>query len=168
MKKLILILYSLFIIFSINAHPSFSATPFKFIKGKIKVIDGDTIKINRISIRLFGIDAPEKNQICTKKSKNYNCGTVATKFLKQYVGKKKITCRFTEKDRYGRIIGICYFTLDNTKFSLNRYMVHNGHAVAYRRYSEKYLDSEKWAKVNKLGIWQGNFERPEKWRRKYK
>ena len=45
-------------------------------------------------------------------------------------------------------------------------MVHSGHAVAYKRYSKKYLDSEKWARDNHLGMWQGNFERPEKWRKK--
>ena len=38
----------------------------------------------------------------------------------------------------------------------------------YKDYSKKYLDSEKWAKDNHLGMWQGNFERPEKWRTKYK
>ncbi len=168
MKKLILILCSLFFIFSIYPPLSFGETSLKFIKGKIKVIDGDTIKINRISIRLFGIDAPEKNQICVKKKKNYSCGTIATEFLKKYAGGEKITCRYTEKDRYGRIIGTCYFTFDNSKLSLNRYMVHKGHAVAYKRYSDKYLDSEKLAKEKELGMWQGNFERPEKWRRKSK
>ena len=70
------------------------------------------------------------------------------KILKKYVGSEKIKCRYTEKDRYGRILGTCYFPNDSSKLSLNRYMVHTGHAVAYKRYSEKYLDSEKWAKDN--------------------
>ena len=39
------------------------------IYGKPKVIDGDTIKINLKKIRLHGIDAPEKNQICKKNFK---------------------------------------------------------------------------------------------------
>ena len=103
-----------------------------------------------------------------KNSESYNCGSISTKKLKKYVGREKIKCRYTEKDRYGRILGTCYFPYDSSKLSLNRYMVHTGHAVAYKRYSEKYLDSEKWAKDNHLGMWQGNFERPEKWRTKYK
>ena len=63
MKKLSLILFSLstFLIFS---YPSVSSE--KTISGKAKVIDGDTIKINEKKIRLFGIDAPEKEQICKK------------------------------------------------------------------------------------------------------
>ena len=44
-------------------------------------------------------------------------------------------------------------------------MVRNGHAVAYKKYSKKYLNDEKYAKKNKLGIWQGAFLRPEKWRK---
>ena len=131
--------------------------------------DGDTIKINGTRIRLFGIDAPEKNQICVNKNnESYNCGSISTITLRRYVRKTKIKCRYTEKDRYGRILGTCYFPYDSSKLSLNRYMVHTGHAVAYKRYSKKYLDSEKWAKDNHLGMWQGNFERPEKWRTKYK
>ena len=58
--------------------------------------------------------------------------------------------------------------LGSTKLSLNSYMVYTGNAVAYLRYSKEYIDEEKWAKENQLGIWQGNFERPEAWRKKNK
>ena len=169
MKKLTVCLFSFLFIFLISSSPSLSAKRVMYIEGKIKVIDGDTIKIEGTSIRLFGIDAPEKNQICVNKNnESYNCGSISTITLRRYVGRAKIKCRYTEKDRYGRILGTCYFPYDSSKLSLNRYMVHTGHAVAYKRYSEKYLDSEKWAKDNHLGMWQGNFERPEKWRTKYK
>ena len=169
MNKLIVGLFSFLFIFSISSSPSLSAKRGVYIEGKIKVIDGDTIKMDGTSIRLFGIDAPEKNQICVNKNnESYNCGSISTITLRRYVRKTKIKCRYTEKDRYGRILGTCYFPYDSSKLSLNRYMVHTGHAVAYERYSKKYLDSEKWAKDNYLGMWQGNFERPEKWRTKYK
>ena len=36
------------------------------ITGYAKVIDGDTIRIKGNKIRLYGIDAPENNQICSK------------------------------------------------------------------------------------------------------
>ena len=36
-------------------------------------------------------------------------------------------------------------------------MVRNGYAVAYRRYSKKYIPDEDFAKENKLGLWQGKF-----------
>jgi len=61
MQKPSLILFSLLIFLSFT---TLSVCNEKVISGKAKVIDGDTIKINKIKIRLFGIDAPEKNQIC--------------------------------------------------------------------------------------------------------
>ena len=47
-------------------------------------------------------------------------------------------------------------------------MVLFGHAVAYERYSKKYISQEEKAKLNEKGIWQGNFDRPEEWRKKNK
>ena len=46
-------------------------------------------------------------------------------------------------------------------------MVESGFAVAYVRYSKKYLQSEKKAKNLKKGMWAGEFDRPEDWSRKY-
>ena len=169
MKKLSLILFSILIFFFINFSLTSSAQLSDFISGKAKVIDGDTIKIKGNNIRLSGIDAPEKNQICLKKSESYNCGSTSTKALKKYIGRKIIKCAYTEKDRYGRILGTCYLWRDESKkLSLNRYMVFTGNAVAYKRYSKEYLKDEKWAKNNQLGMWQGKFIRPEEWRRKTK
>ena len=50
---------------------------------------------------------------------------------------------------------------------INKYMVCNGQAVAYTRYSYEYFECENTAKKNKIGIWAGEFDRPEDWRRKY-
>ena len=58
----------------------------KTIFGKAKVIDGDTIHINKNKIRLHAIDAPETNQTCNKNSKVWNCGVESTKFLKELIG----------------------------------------------------------------------------------
>ena len=64
------------------------------IIGYAKVIDGDTIIIKRNKIRLYGIDAPENNQICTKPwlslnmitfNKDYDCGLKTTSLLKKFV-----------------------------------------------------------------------------------
>ena len=49
--------------------------------------------------------------------------------------------------------------------NLNKWMVKQGYAVAYRKYSKQFLIDEKYAKDNELGIWQGSFLRPEKWRK---
>ena len=61
MKKLILVLI---ILLNLNT---------KLITGEIYgssvVTDGDTIKILHNKIRLYGIDAPERNQKCIKNKK---------------------------------------------------------------------------------------------------
>ena len=51
------------------------------------------------------------------------------------------------------------------KTNLNQWLVRNGHAIAYRRYSKKYVTDEDFAKDNELGLWKGKFMNPEKWRK---
>ena len=45
-------------------------------------------------------------------------------------------------------------------------MVRTGHALAYRKYSNKYIVQENIAKRNKSGLWAGSFEMPWNWRKK--
>jgi endonuclease YncB( thermonuclease family) len=132
------------------------------ISGFAVVTDGDTIKISNNKIRLHGIDAPEKKQNCTKNAKEYNCGIVATEALINKISKNVVKCLTQKnKDRYNRFIGVCFVDQEN----LNKWMVRNGYAVAYRRYSKDYILDEDSAKKNKLGLWSGVFLNPEKWRK---
>ena len=77
------------------------------------------------------------------------------------IGGSEIKCIPTTKDRYKRYIATCF----KGKTNLNQWMVKNGFAIAYRRYSKKYVPDEVFAKENKLGLWQGKFMEPEKWRK---
>ena len=168
MKKLKLILFSVFLFLSFyNSSISFE----QIISGKASVLDGGTIKINKKKIRLFGIDAPEKNQFCKKSyltflifnfQKDYPCGKYSTLALTNKLKGKNIRCILEDnKDKYNRNIGTCFVG----KKDINSWLVKNGHAIAYKRYSKKYIIEEKHAKENKLGIWRGSFIKPEKWRR---
>ena len=58
--------------------------------------------------------------------------------------------------------------LGGSTIILNGMMVVTGHAVAYKKYSKKYLDSQNSARESGIGIWQGEFDMPWEWRRKYK
>jgi len=132
------------------------------IEGNTIITDGDTIKIKNKKIRLHGIDAPERKQLCKKNSKEYKCGIVATDQLAKKIDRSQVRCIVQDKlDRYKRYIGVCFVKAIN----LNQWMVRNGHAVAYRKYSKDYIKDENYAKKNKLGIWSGNFINPEKWRK---
>lgn len=145
----------------------------KEISGIPKIVDGDTLHIKNYKIRFESIDAPEIKQKCKKDyfkisyiigftlKKNYSCGIISKKNLEKKVKNSEIKCILSSKDKYKRYLGTCY----KGSLNLNKWMVRNGFAVAYKRYSKQYLNDENFAKVNKLGMWKGTFLRPEKWRK---
>ena len=170
-KKKLIILIIISIIFFILTYIDVRSENINKITGFAKVVDGDTIKINSKKIRLYGIDAPEKKQKCKKIyltisfmsfTKDYMCGEVSTQRLIKKINKQKLNCNILDVDRYKRLIGECF----KRNINLNSWMVSNGYAVAYRKYSKKYVSDEINAKNNKLGIWQGKFEMPWDYRRK--
>ena len=134
------------------------------------MIDGDTIHIKSYKIRLEGIDAPEMKQKCKKPylkimffnfQKDYYCGQISKEKLIKKIGNKRVKCILLGKDRYKRYLAKCF----KGKLNLNKWMVRNGYAVAYRKYSKRYILAENFAKEEKLGLWRGTFIKPEKWRK---
>jgi endonuclease YncB( thermonuclease family) len=128
---------------------------------KIQVIDGDTIHIAKLKYRLFGIDAPEIKQICEKDNTKIQCGVIAKSVLKNKIADKIPECIVKDKDRYQRLVAECFIG----KESLSRFMVREGYAVAYTQYSKDFIEDEKYAKENKLGIWSMNFQMPSEYRK---
>lgn len=129
--------------------------------GKAQVIDGDTIRINATTIRLFGIDAPEAKQTCLDANgKGWDCGSKSSALLTSLVDNKFIRCFRKDVDQYGRIVAVC----KDGQVDINALMVSNGLAVAYRDYSTDYIDEEEQAKSASEGMWIGKFEYPWNWR----
>ena len=134
------------------------------VYGEAKVIDGDTIHIGKNKIRLHGIDAPEKSQKCIFNNKNCECGKNSTLTLREMIENRPVKCQINGVDRYKRFIAVCC----SGKKNLNKMMVKNGWAIAYRYYSKDYIDEEFIAKRKKLGIWRGTFEEPYIYRKNNK
>lgn len=119
------------------------------IRGKVvAVTDGDTIKIRTLTqthtIRLLGIDAPEKKQAF---------GTQAKLALSEKVfGKEVLVKRQKKLDRYGRVLGDVYL---NSRW-IDREMVAEGLAWHYKQYSKspELAKAEQAAREAKLGLWQ--------------
>jgi endonuclease YncB( thermonuclease family) len=128
---------------------------------KIQVIDGDTIHIGKLKYRFFGIDAPEIKQICEKDNIKIKCGVIAKNALENKIGDKIPECIVKDKDRYQRLVAECFVG----KESLSKFMVKEGYAVAYTQYSKDFIEDEKYAKENKLGIWSMNFQVPFEYRK---
>ena len=174
MKKLNLNLFKfLTLLFFILSNSAYSEI--KFISSNIEeviITDGDSLKIGKEKIRLSGIDAPEIKQICYDHGgMPYACGHRAKTYLESIIkdkwGIKKIYCYYSERDKYNRILGECVLG-ESSSLNINEYMVRWGYAIAYLRYSEKYLDVQEIAKSSKTGLWVGNFDMPEDWRKKNK
>ena len=128
---------------------------------EVKVIDGDTIHLNGEKIRFSGIDTPEIKQTCTKNSEIIKCGILAKESLIKIIANKKINCIREGKDRYKRTLAECFVN----DLSLSSYLVKNGYAFAYRKYSKKFIADEDFARLNKLGMWSMKFEYPWDWRK---
>jgi endonuclease YncB( thermonuclease family) len=133
------------------------------ITGKPRIVDGDTLHINQTKIRLHGIDAPEMKQTCrTSEGKEQLCGQLAKQALEKLVRGQDVTCKGDTRDRYKRLITVCYVG----PFNLNEQMVTDGWAMAYRKYSKDYVRAETFAKSRREGMWGGEFVPPWEWRRK--
>ena len=130
--------------------------------GTASVIDGDTIELHGQRIRLDGIDAPEGRQSCVRNGTHLPCGRHAALHLSDRIGRRPISCDAQGTDRYGRTLAIC---LEGGE-DLNAMMVLDGHAVAYRQYSLRYVDQENEARQAKRGVWATEFEMPWDWRRR--
>jgi len=148
------------VIFGPWIQPLFGAS--STIAGRASVIDGDTISIHGQRIRLYGIDAPESRQVCYDGNRHgYRCGQLATRALSNKIGGRRVSCDQRDIDRYGRIVAVCQADGEN----LNGWLVREGLAVAYMRYSWRYVPAEIGARFSRSGIWAGNFIKPETWRR---
>ena len=169
-KIKLFLLISICLIFFFLTYNDVKSEEIKIISGIAKVTDGDTIRIEGKKIRFFGIDAPEKKQKCRKPwltisfltfNKDYPCGEISTLKLKKKINDKFVTCKSTNLDRYKRFIAECF----KNKTNINKWMVRNGYAVAYRKYSKKFVSQEIFAKKEKLGLWSGTFTMPWDYRK---
>lgn len=131
------------------------------VVGKPRIVDGDTLEVAGQDVRLHGIDAPESQQTCKVDGKGYYCGSLATEALRDLIGGRRVRCEQTDTDRYGRVVAICYGP-EGT--DLNGAMVAAGWALAYRRYSTRYIDEEAAAEEAGRGVWRGAFVPPWDWR----
>src|SRR6266576_2507001 len=124
--------------------------------GQASIIDGDTIEIRGQRIRLFGIDAPEHDQLCEAAGSQYRCGQQAALAPADQIGSKTVDCAPRDVDQYGRVVAVCSAGSED----LNAWMVRQGWALAYRHYSTAYVADEDAAHLAGDGIWRGTFDAP--------
>jgi endonuclease YncB( thermonuclease family) len=131
------------------------------LSGRATVVDGDSLQMGGASIRIFGIDAPEGRQTCAREGRSWDCGETAARELRTLIGTRTLHCTERDIDTYGRIVAVC----TNGETDLGAAMVRAGFALAYRQFSDAYVDEEREARDARRGIWVGSFTPPWDWRR---
>ncbi len=130
--------------------------------GRASVIDGDTIEIAGERIRIWGVNAPEDRQTCTRGSETWRCGQQSALALSDWVGQRAVTCRQQDRDRYGRSVATCAVADED----MGAWLVGHGWAVEYTQYSDgRYRSAEASARAARVGVHTGPFTPPWEWRR---
>lgn len=109
--------------FMIFASPAISADQGDILIGKARVIDGDTIEVSNVRIRLNGVAAPELKE---------NGGKDSARFLVNALGAKSIKCSLSGERTYNREVGVCW--LGN--IDVGALIIASGHARDCPRYSK--------------------------------
>lgn len=126
------------------------------VSGSATIVDGDSLIVYGNEIRLLGIDAPERNQTCTRKNVEWRCGAEAASALRNRLRGQTVECSGTERDVHDRLLATCQVR----DAEINRWLVQQGWAVSYGRY----YGEEETAKRARRGIWSGTFVLPRDWR----
>lgn len=126
----------------------------------VGVTDGDTVVLldsARVShkIRLAGIDAPEKGQPYSARSKEN---------LARMIFGKQVSVEFSKHDKYGRIVGKAL--LDGADVDLKQ--IRDGLAWHYKKYEKEqspsdrgeYADAERKAREQRTGLWEAKNPTP--------
>lgn len=133
----------------------------------VSISDGDTVIVapagdttTPISVRLYGIDAPESDQ---------DGGKSATEALKVLLPVDAMTEIIPfDTDKYGRIVALIIYQ----GHTINAQMLTQGHAWVYAQYCrarfcKEWRKLEKAAQQNNMGLWQdADAISPWEWRKK--
>jgi endonuclease YncB( thermonuclease family) len=129
------------------------------INGRVRVIDGDSLAVAGVEVRLFGIDAPEYHQTCSRENGRWNCGIDAARALRGMIAGREVSCAPRDRDRYGRVVAVCRAG----ELDLGAAMIRGGFAVSYGAYEA----DEREARAARRGIWASRFDNPAVWRARH-
>lgn len=134
------------------------------IEGMVRAVyDGDTVLLttreeSRLVVRLYGIDAPETMKP-DKPGQPY--GDISKRTLMYKIMGRRVAAEIMEIDRYKRAVAVIRYGGRD----INREMVSEGLAWAYRRYLQgpyesEYIAGETRARSRRAGVWRESNPRP--------
>ncbi|MDR3134801.1 MAG: thermonuclease family protein [Deltaproteobacteria bacterium] len=147
--------------------PASQAKAGDFYKGRVeRVADGDTIQLltsdyERVRVRLYGIDAPEKDQ---------EGGDQSLLALKNLIDGQEVTVDVLDVDQYSRLVGLIYLG----DLSVSLAMVEQGEAWVYDQYCKAkevcqgFRAAQAKARSSNIGLWANPSAKPPWEHRGYK
>ena len=139
--------------FNLNAYPK--------ISGSITVLHAHIFYIGGRYVRLYGVDAPDNDQLCSDANgSSYNCGEIAASWVRNWIDKNVIDCYLLKIEPKGQDLATCIWG----KYDVGAALVGAGWGIANMRETNIYKPYEVKAKNSYLGLWQGSFYLPEDWR----
>ena len=133
------------------------------LTGRADAVTGDLLRVEGQLVRLTGIETPEPKQPCLKSNgRRWSCGTSARSALDKLVHGKIVVCTSSGEDDAGHTLATC--RSDETDIAAE--LVRGGHVFSIEGLLSTYASAEEEARTAKLGIWQGEFVRPDAWRQR--
>jgi endonuclease YncB( thermonuclease family) len=134
----------------------------KEVVGRAAAVAGDLLKVGGTTVRLSGIDAPEREQRCGKDNNKWRCAEAAQSALLRVVSGRLVRCRLRGSDEAGRPLGYC--SIDSV--DINGELVRQGYVFAESGLFARYGAQERDARNAKAGMWIGDPQRPAEFRTK--
>jgi endonuclease YncB( thermonuclease family) len=134
------------------------------IVGMATVVDSDALRIGNASLMLWGIESVERPQTCAIAGQMWDCYAAAVRALQTITSVAEVSCRpVGAPDPYGRILAVCVVG----GADVNEALVRAGFALAKRDETEDYVPAEDAARLEGIGLWQGEFMHPADFRRSH-
>ena len=131
------------------------------LRGRASAVSGSVLRVKSTEVRLVGIEAPDPAQPCFKANgKRWSCAETATQALGRLVRGRKIACELSNPDKGTVPLAHCRVG----EIDIAAELVKEGHVFASEGYFRTYGSEEDAARTAKLGIWQGQNDRPSVWR----
>lgn len=141
-----------------------SSLPFmggRTVQGRAEAVTGDLLRIGPTLVKLAGIEVPEREQRCRRPgNRRWRCAEAAHDALARLTRGRTVKCDIKGSDAAGRASGVCAAGASDIGAAL----VKGGHAFAEQGFLARYGREEAQAQTAKVGLWNGEAERPANYR----
>lgn len=139
----------------------FNLAAYPKISGSATVINANLFYIGGRYVRLYGVDAPDSDQICSDASgASYNCGEEALSWVRGWIDDNPIDCYLLKIEPKGQDLATCVWG----EYDIGAALVGAGWGIVNAKETDIYRPYEAKAQSEFSGLWQGTFYSPEDWR----